>query len=75
MSIQQTAYVIAATNVPQGRFAEAEFKESEVQFAARHLSKQEPGVVFTVFRVRPGEGAHAVVSFLNGECRFTTCAG
>jgi hypothetical protein len=64
-------HVVAATNVPAGRFDEVEADSYDgAWFVARHLSKQEAGVSFGVYEVR-SDGAHLLASFLNGERRFT----
>ena len=66
-----SGYVVAATNVPAGRFAEVDAESYDgAWFVARHLSKQETGVSFGAYEVSPGAGSVLVASFLNGVCRF-----
>jgi hypothetical protein len=70
-----SGYVVAALNVPRGRFGEVEAdSEAGAISAAWHLSKQHAGVSFGAYEVRPGGGAHLLASFLNGERRFTAAA-
>ena len=65
-------HVVAANNVPAGRFSEVEADSKPgALFVAEHLSRQHPGVSFGVYEVTPGEGAVIVASYLNGERRFT----
>ena len=67
-----SGWVVAAVNVPRGRFAEVDGESYDgAWFVACRLSKSEPGVSFGAYEVRPGEGSHIVASFLNGERRFT----
>ena len=64
-------YVVAAINVPSGRFDEVQADSKPgALFVARHLSKQEAGVSFGAYEVR-SDGAYLLASFLNGERRFT----
>jgi hypothetical protein len=63
-----SGYVVAATNVPRGQFAEVPAEDYHgAWFVARHLSKTHAGVSFGSFGVRPGEGSFLVASFLNGR--------
>ena len=66
-----SGWVVAALNVPRGRFAEHEAGSYDgAWFAARHLSKTHAGVSFGAYEVSPGEGSVLVASFVNGECTF-----
>ena len=66
-----SGYIVAALNVPRGRFAEVDADSYDgAWFVARHLSKTHAGVSFGAYEVSPGEGSVLLASFLNGECRF-----
>jgi hypothetical protein len=65
-------YVVAALNVPAGRFGEIPAGTYDgARFVARRLSKQEQGVSFGAYQIADGEGSVLLASFLNGERTFT----
>lgn len=66
------AWVVAATNVPRGRFAEVAADSETVALGrAADMSMATAGVSFTVFDVQRQDGAYPLASFLNGQRHFT----
>ena len=70
-----SGYVVAATNIPPGRFTEIPAGSGDgARIVARYLSKQHAGVSFGAYSVSPDEGSVLLATFLNGECRFKVAA-
>lgn len=68
VSTSANGYIVKASN-KLGAEEHTQASEESARITARLLSKEYPGIAYSVYEV--GDGAEIIATYLNGEVKFT----